>query len=184
MTLTSRAPGLLSTVLLAWVRPVMHKARAGLTERDVPSSTVYDTEDAGPGVRVWHTRFEEVLAVGRPKGQDGSLPVRAVVLALCAPFWASIAIITAVKALADALLFAPPMLLRQLTQVGMPVGKGRGGAAFAAASQGNGVRGRIGLSSGPKFVLVATLPTRPHTRRSQPPRGQCGCIVLLNLHKL
>ncbi len=123
MTLTSRAPGLLSTVLLAWVRPVMHKARAGLTERDVPSSTVYDTEDAGPGVRVWHTRFEEVLAVGRPKGQDGSLPVRAVVLALCAPFWASIAIITAVKAVADALLFAPPMLLRQLTQVGMPVGR-------------------------------------------------------------
>lgn len=114
--------------LLTWVSPLSRLAKTRtLTPADVPP--------VGTGVSGWHSRFQVAWRRQRARGKRAS-----VATALVQTFWPTFVVVALLKMMADAVVFVPPLLLKEITKVPLLLGlvphdphQGCAASAWAAA---------------------------------------------------
>jgi hypothetical protein len=92
-------------MLLTWVLPLIRLARTReLGQDDIPQ--------VGTGVSAWHRRFKRIWRAQRARGKPASAT-----RALVQTFWPTLVGVALLKMVADAIVFVPPLLLKEITKV-------------------------------------------------------------------
>ncbi len=92
-------------VLLTWVQPLIRLAKTrALAQEDVPP--------VGTGVSRWYSRFRRAWGAQRARGERAS-----VTKTLVHTFWPTFIVVSLLKMIADAMVFVPPLLLKEITKV-------------------------------------------------------------------